>query len=428
MPDTCWNCGSGRMDDTQECRSCGLRLGSPPAQLSPDPGSTRISHQPPDEAARTLRPWTVTAPAPTTSSNVPPATSPRTPPVPSREPEPPVDAPSSSLPNPWSQGRARQPATGATSSSTGGPGRRVDVGDSSVAGVPPWLTGAGSTVSTGRPGPPSGAAPPLAGPPVGAHPPLPSPGAPSSGAVAPPARVSSSPSLSAPTTNTPRGSAPGTTTGYVHGQILEEGRERRFWGGRLLLGVCALALIAAVVTGGADLMKQVIITLMPLIVLAAVIAAIPMMMGKGGGVMGSMMQVGTGMARGAAGVARAGASGVRGSAGLLGRSGSSTFVLTVRRFRIQDVLGTTTSCILIGEVAGDLMRQGDLVRVEGRKNRDGVIRSRVVYVLDAMNGPVRTVVRAHLTFGFHVARAGDILAKVAAAGLALLTLTTLLAG
>lgn len=186
-----------------------------------------------------------------------------------------------------------------------------------------------------------------------------------------------------------------------------------------------LALFAAVLTGGADLMRQVVVALMPLIVLAALIAAIPMIMGKGGGVMGSMMQVGTGMARGAVGVARAGASGVRGSAALLGRSGSSSFVLTVRRFRIQDVLGTTTSCVLIGEVAGDLMRQGDLVRVEGHKNRDGVIRSRVVYVLDSVEGSVRTVVRAHLTFGYHVARVSDILAKVAAAGLAFVTLTTL---
>ncbi|HEX8507886.1 MAG TPA: hypothetical protein VF635_00080 [Propionibacteriaceae bacterium] len=228
-----------------------------------------------------------------------------------------------------------------------------------------------------------------------------------------------------PAAAAPRGSGPGATTGYVHGQILEEGREKRFWGGRLLLAVCVLALFAAVLTGGADLMRQVVVALMPLIVLAALIAAIPMIMGKGGGVMGSMMQVGTGMARGAVGVARAGASGVRGSAALLGRSGSSSFVLTVRRFRIQDVLGTTTSCVLIGEVAGDLMRQGDLVRVEGHKNRDGVIRSRVVYVLDSVEGSVRTVVRAHLTFGYHVARVSDILAKVAAAGLAFVTLTTL---
>lgn len=429
MSETCWNCGSARLDNTSECRSCGLRLAAVPAAKNPESESELTSERPADENARKPPPWALPQPAPTLSNGSPPPGPFTTASPPHVKPETPDDPTPDPQASPWSRGRSRQPGADPDPSSTGSSGRRVDVGDAPAAGGPSWLSAPGSSAPFGPPGPSPAAAPPLFGPPPGVAPPLPGP--PTGARVARPsstgpATVASArttqPPPSAPTVpSAPRPSGHGVTTGYVQGQILEEGLEKRFWGGRLLLVVCVAALIAAVVTGGVDLVRQMTAALMPLIVLAVVIAAIPMMMGRGRGLASGMMQVGTGMARGAAGIARAGASGVRGSAGMLGRSGASTFIVTIRRFRVQDLLGTTTSCLLIGEVAGDLMRQGDLVRVEGRKNRDGVIRSRVVKVLDTVDGPVRTVVRSRLTLGYHLARVGDVLAKVAAAALAVLT-------
>jgi hypothetical protein len=65
------------------------------------------------------------------------------------------------------------------------------------------------------------------------------------------------------------------------------------------------------------------------------------------------------------------------------------------------------------------MRQGDLIRVRGRKNRDGVVVTRLVEILDRVDLPPRARVHSHLTFGYRTARAADIAAKIVSVVLAL---------
>jgi hypothetical protein len=76
---------------------------------------------------------------------------------------------------------------------------------------------------------------------------------------------------------------------------------------------------------------------------------------------------------------------------LIGRGADPS--VSVRRFRVQPVSGRTTSYILEGEVPPDALRTGDLVRVHGRRVRDGHVVARSIDVLATLGGPaVRAVV------------------------------------
>jgi hypothetical protein len=60
----------------------------------------------------------------------------------------------------------------------------------------------------------------------------------------------------------------------------------------------------------------------------------------------------------------------------------------VRRFPVQVMAGTTVACVLDGELAGDGIVHGDIVRFAGRGTRDGQLMVRRLDVLATPSGPV----------------------------------------
>jgi hypothetical protein len=66
---------------------------------------------------------------------------------------------------------------------------------------------------------------------------------------------------------------------------------------------------------------------------------------------------------------------------------------TVRRFRVQDLQGDVSVCILNGDTEGDDVRPGDPVRVVGRRDRHGVLAVNRVEVLSGIGGVVVSTVR-----------------------------------
>lgn len=433
MTTTCWNCGAVREADSPSCADCGLRLS---AAADPDIPST--SSTSPADASQPARvegdpatarpaPWVVTAkpaapPAARESGSrgkaPTPAASSQPPPVPpgasasnAGGPTPPISS------APWSKGRSRT-SVASSPVSPQGPGRAVDTGDLPVSS-PSWLSSPSAPPPTGRAAPPPGPMPPT-GPRAPAIP---------SGSATPAATPQKPSPTSGHVATPPSGARPPQSpghTGYVQGQVLEERRDIRFWGGRALLAALVVTVVVGLVHDGPKLVNAAFGVLMPLVIFAALLLVIPKMLGKGGGFASGVFSAGAGVARGAAGFAKAGLNGARSSTGALARSGSSPFSVTIRRFRIQDATGHDTSCVLIGDVHGDLMRQGDLVRVEGHKNRDGVVQSRVVRVLDKIGEPPRTTVRGRQTSGFLIARVADAISKVLALGLIIYTVVILM--
>jgi hypothetical protein len=63
-------------------------------------------------------------------------------------------------------------------------------------------------------------------------------------------------------------------------------------------------------------------------------------------------------------------------------------VVTIRRFRVQPVTGDARSYVLTGELPDASLRTGDIVRVAGRRVRDGHIAVREVEQLATLDGPV----------------------------------------
>jgi hypothetical protein len=72
---------------------------------------------------------------------------------------------------------------------------------------------------------------------------------------------------------------------------------------------------------------------------------------------------------------------------------------SVRLFRIQTVSGETFSCALRGEPAGAELRAGDLVRLRGRRTRQGQYLTRRIELLFTPTGPVAGQVTARVPIG-----------------------------
>ena len=62
--------------------------------------------------------------------------------------------------------------------------------------------------------------------------------------------------------------------------------------------------------------------------------------------------------------------------------------MTVRRFPVQIMAGTTIACVLDGELPGDGIQHGDIVRFAGRGTRDGQLMVRRLAVLATPSGPI----------------------------------------
>jgi len=202
----------------------------------------------------------------------------------------------------------------------------------------------------------------------------------------------------------------GTHAGKMQGHVLEEQREFQLWGLRFLFAAIAISVVLALVTN-ADTVGSAFLYLLKaaiFVVLAWFVIQALFLHGE--------MGVGIGIFRGIGALARALVGLVRGaggSASTLNRSGK-VYMLTLRRFRIVDIVGNSTSCVLVGEIYGDVMRQGDLVCVHGRMAREGHVKATQVDILDKVNLPARSVVKPRFPPGYRGARLADRVYKVAA--------------
>lgn len=80
------------------------------------------------------------------------------------------------------------------------------------------------------------------------------------------------------------------------------------------------------------------------------------------------------------------------------------YLVPVSRFRIQLVPEGTADCVLLGVPGRDSMREGDTVRLAGRRNRRGPLRARRAEVLAGPTGPVVRVVEGRLPLSARVAQ------------------------
>lgn len=420
---SCWNCGAPVLDDAGRCDRCGLGTGP--------------SSVPSAEAGRRSDPAVPSQSLPWKSDT---RAAPHGPPGARRRVE---DA---------------APAAEPPARSTG---RRVDVdpGAAEPGEVEPaWSAEPASTgVPRATPGAPTAVAPPSAtvphatlpqggGPPPGPRPPTPGRGA-AGGAgysavppAAPPtpggpplgpgfgpglASVPTSSRQPVPLPTLAPGIASGTAVtggktfvGIVDGPVAQDVRVFRFWGSKVLMPVLVATAVAVLVVE-APRIAAVARALLPIFILIAaawlVLALIV------GGTFGTMM--GSGMAKSTAAVAgamgRSAVGAARGAHGVARHGSVVEQVLPLRRFRVRSPAGVVQSCVLVGEIEGDDVRQGDVVVVHGRLRRDGhrsVVR---VDVQAGVGGPTGAVVRARKPAVFRVTQALDVVARVASALLGL---------
>lgn len=206
--------------------------------------------------------------------------------------------------------------------------------------------------------------------------------------------------------------------GTVEGQVLEAQQETRFWGWKLLLGLLVGSIVLTLLTSYQAIAAQFSQIMVGLIIIAILLFIVGATLGsRGRAITSGIGRAGGAAARGVFGVARMGSNAARGSGGLLGRP-TTPYALTLRRFRIVDLRGQTTSCVMLGEVDGDLMRQGDLVRVHGPRDRNRNLQAKRVEILDRVDLPPRSIVRPRKPAQFVAARTTDLLCKVAAAAVA----------
>jgi hypothetical protein len=69
-------------------------------------------------------------------------------------------------------------------------------------------------------------------------------------------------------------------------------------------------------------------------------------------------------------------------------TGTPPETVQVRRFRMQPVTGDARSYLIEGELPDDVPQTGDIVRVHGRRVRDGHVVAREVEILATLEGPV----------------------------------------
>ena len=117
----------------------------------------------------------------------------------------------------------------------------------------------------------------------------------------------------------------------------------------------------------------------------------------------------------------------RGGANAFRASSPTEMAVPVRRFRVQAMTGEVHACLLVGDLLGDEVRQGDVVRVRGRRDRHGVLVAKSVEIMTSPSGPVSTTVTARLPAGFVAARVADRVGKVFG-GLVLVWAVLLLTG
>jgi hypothetical protein len=89
--------------------------------------------------------------------------------------------------------------------------------------------------------------------------------------------------------------------------------------------------------------------------------------------------------------------------------------LTVRRFRVQGMTGEVRVCMLVGDLHGDEVRNGDTVRIRGRRDRHGVYRVRSLEILTGPGGTVIATAESRPPAAFRTAFVVDVVGKVVGA-------------
>lgn len=272
----------------------------------------------------------------------------------------------------------------------------------SVAAQPP--------VAGSPPGaPPPGAAPPSLRPPAVTGSPASTPVAP--GGVGAPATLRS---IGAPGPAGAGSAGFGVIIGVVNGSVSATSELRRFWGVQVLvaLGLVGLILVLAGGLGqaGATVLSALVV---PFVLLAFFGLIYSVLLGIGPARYFSALHRGVArVLRGATRVVIRGASaGARRGMGALRPAAGSGHTVTVHRFRVQSVTGEISACLLLGDLVGDEVRHGDVVRVKGRRTRHGHYQVRRIDVLSSPAGPVIATVTARPSTAFLLALWSDRVAK-----------------
>lgn len=212
----------------------------------------------------------------------------------------------------------------------------------------------------------------------------------------------------------------GVIIGMVNGSVSVTSELRRFWGVHALvaLGLVGLILVLAGGLGqteglgqtGAAVLSALVV---PFVLLAFFGLIYSVLLGIGPARYFSALRRGVArVLRGAARVVIRGASaGARRGMGALRPATGSGHSVTVHRFRVQSVTGEISACVLLGELVGDGVRHGDVVRVRGRRTRHGHYQVRRVDVLSSPVGLIIATVTARPSTAFLLALWSDRVAK-----------------
>jgi hypothetical protein len=445
--DTCWNCDAPRSTVVAStCPGCGISYGdgslaTEATDMTPFVASATIEQaaaadSSPDGERRRL-PW---EPAPDAGPPLPevsqeqrelpePATS-EAAPIPETSTEPAADASPRLFNSPLvTRAQLRRSEGAPAGESESRPHRIVDNGMRPAAGGVPWATPPGPSMpatSGSRGRPPPGPPPPGPTPPMAQQSGPPGPSSASGVAAAVPSQPSATPStgsMAGPRTHVAPSVAAtmsvgnsASVVGIITGPVSQDTRYYRFWGWKVLsplLVVAALSLLAvAAVSGQVSILGSGLFTAVVVLVFLLII----MVMAVGV----SFSDIAHAIGRAGAGAARqtvkAGgrglAAGTKGAVSVATRGSISEQSLPVRRFRVQSPLGRTYACVMIGELQGDELRQGDLVRVYGRERRDGHRNTRKVEILQSVGGAVSSIVLARRPASFSVPWLFDWVAKL----------------
>jgi hypothetical protein len=399
----CWNCPSVVPAGAATCPGCGFRARGAasvaPAASAPVPESA---------APESALPVTPPAPGgllfpPRAAASTAPAAAPSPEPQQAAAPtRPPADEPAAGATPLFAAGQADgsgplfaparpvSPAAPAEAPDAGGtatrPTRRLDL----AATPAPTAAGSGS--------PPPGASPPPLGSPSAGRTPPPGPTPPPVGgpgqAPLPP------PGPGAAAAPSPSGATPsGRVVGKVEGDISLDTDERSLRGVQVLV-VAFLCLIVVGLVSSVGAFMSSGMQMVGLLIPAAVVILVPMLIGgRAFGIapsrmLGGVSRTARGAVQGGARMAGRGAvTGARGGARMSRSAGMLSTVVSVRRFRIRAMTGELVPCVQVGELVSDEIRNGDVVLVEGRRNRDGQLEVAHVELLQTPSGPTLSIVR-----------------------------------
>ena len=199
----------------------------------------------------------------------------------------------------------------------------------------------------------------------------------------------------------------------VNGSVSVTSELRRFWGVQALVALGLVGLILVLVGGlgqtGAAVLSALVV---PFVLLAFFGLIYSVLLGIGPARYFSALRRGVArVLRGTVRVVRGASAGARRGMGALRPAAGSGHTVTVHRFRVQSVTGEISACVLVGELVGDEVRHGDVVRVRGRRTRHGHYQVRRVDVLSSPVGPIIATVTARPSTAFLLALWSDRVAK-----------------